>query len=73
MEGDGKTSSADEVRHLVAVAMLDLAGVLTPIYDAADGMKRELEARGWSPTLAEQAAGVWLCGILASFSTGGRK
>ncbi|WP_030962651.1 hypothetical protein [Streptomyces sp. NRRL S-378] len=62
----------EEVRQQLAVGMLDMAGILIPIYDAADGMRRELESRGWSPTMAEQAAGVWLCGTLGAIAGGGR-
>jgi hypothetical protein len=55
--------------------MLDMTGILEPIYDAADGMKRDLEARGWSPAMAEQCAGTWLATTLAGIGTatgGGR-
>jgi hypothetical protein len=62
----------EEMRQRLAVGMLDMAGILTPIYDAADGMRHELESRGWSPAMAEHAAGVWLCGTLAAIAGGGR-
>ncbi|MGI5404153.1 hypothetical protein ACQEVG_32825 [Streptomyces sp. CA-135486] len=51
--------------------MLTMVGALEPIYDTADGMRRDLESRGWSPTMAEQAAGTWLCTTLASIASGG--
>jgi hypothetical protein len=54
------------------MVMLDMAGVLEPVYDAADGMKRDLEARGWSPTMAEHCAGMWLMTTLQSIASGGR-
>jgi hypothetical protein len=63
----------EEIRQQTALSMLDMAGVLVPIYDTADGMRRELESRGWSPTMAENAAGTWLCGVLASIGSGGRQ
>lgn len=63
----------DEIRQQIALSMLDMTGVLVPIYDTADGMRRELESRGWSPTMAEQAAGTWLCGMLASIGMGARQ
>ncbi|MEV4037705.1 MULTISPECIES: hypothetical protein [Streptomyces] len=50
--------------------MLDMVGALEPIYDAADGMKRDLEARGWSPTQAEQSAGAWLTTMLVNCAGG---
>lgn len=64
--------SQAEVKAQVTLAMLDMTGALEPVYDTADGMRRELESRGWSPTVAEQAAGVWLCGVLAAMGGGGR-
>lgn len=34
--------------------------MMDAIIEAADGMKRDLEQRGWSPTAAEQVAMSWL-------------
>lgn len=62
----------EEVKNAVALAMLDVVGALEPVYDAADGMRRDLEARGWSPAMAEQAAGTWLCSALMTFGGAGR-
>jgi hypothetical protein len=62
----------EDLKAEITVAMLDMAGILEPIYDAADGMKRDLEARGWSPTMAEQAAGSWLCAALSAIGGGGK-
>lgn len=61
-----------EMKAQITMAMLDMAGVLEPIYDAADGMKSDLESRGWSPTVAEQCAGMWLASTLAGIGGGGR-
>jgi hypothetical protein len=64
-----------EIKRQIQTAMLDMTGILEPIYDAADGMKRDLEARGWSPAMAEQCAGTWLATTLAGIGTatgGGR-
>lgn len=33
---------------------------LSPLFDAAEGMKADLERRGWSPTTAEATAHQWL-------------
>ncbi|WP_405620282.1 hypothetical protein [Streptomyces sp. NBC_00076] len=61
-----------ELKAQITTAMLDMAGVLEPVYDAADGMKRDLEERGWSPTVAEQCAGMWLASTLSTMAGGGR-
>jgi hypothetical protein len=66
------TPTPEDLRRTVALALLDMTGVLVPVYDTADGMRRELESRGWSLTMAEKAAGTWLCGVLASIRSGGR-
>jgi hypothetical protein len=36
-----------------------------PIFDAADGMRAQLEQRGWSPTAAEAVSLTWLQGAMA--------
>lgn len=59
-------SAADAMRAALTTQLLDMAGILQPIYDAADGMKAELISRGWSDTQAEQSAGAWLTSTLAS-------
>lgn len=51
---------------MIQAAMLDVTGMLEPVYDTADGMRRDLERRGWSPAMAEQCAGTWLASALAS-------
>jgi len=75
MFGPSTPPSPAEVKRQVQTAMLDMAGILEPIYDAADGMKRDLEERGWSPTMAEQCAGTWLAttlGGIGAAAGGGR-
>lgn len=44
--------------------LLELGEVFAPILDYADGMKADLERRGWSPTASEQAAATWLVGAI---------
>jgi hypothetical protein len=44
--------------------LLALSEVFQPILDYADGMKADLERRGWSPTAAEQASLAWLLGAI---------
>jgi hypothetical protein len=58
------TTDPGKARSDIANALLDLAEQFAPIIDAADGMKAEMERRGWSPTAAETAALAWLTGAL---------
>jgi hypothetical protein len=39
--------------------------VVTPLFDAADGMKADLVRRGWSPEIVDYLAGSWLVAMLA--------
>ncbi|MER6485716.1 hypothetical protein ABT264_19435 [Streptomyces virginiae] len=63
----------EAMRRQISLGMLDMAGLLAPIYDTADGMKADLAKRGWSEALAEQIAGSWLAATLASIASGGRR
>ncbi|MFD9256957.1 hypothetical protein [Streptomyces sp. NPDC059538] len=51
-------------RTALATALLTLQEQMVPIYDAADGMRADLQSRGWSPASAEQAALTWLCAAI---------
>ena len=53
-------------RHEMATSLLAMREQMGPIYDTADGMRADLEARGWSPAAGEQAALVWLCSAIQS-------
>ena len=55
----------DKVRHDIANGMLGLNDLLGPIFDAADGVKADMEKRGWSPTACERVALVWLTNTLS--------
>jgi hypothetical protein len=55
----------DQARHEFASVLLTMAQQLAPLFDAADGIRADMAARGWSPTAAEQAALTWLQGMLA--------
>lgn len=46
------------------LALLDGIEALSPIFDAAEGMKADLERRGWSPTVAESVAHQWLLNVM---------
>ena len=48
----------------VLKAMMDGVEAFTPVFDAAEGMKADLERRGWSPTMAETIAGQWLAQVM---------
>lgn len=41
-------------------SLLELLDGLSPLLDAAEGLKADLERRGWSPTAAEAVALEWL-------------
>lgn len=40
----------------LAASMMDTLTALRPLFEAAQGLKSQLEADGWSPTAAEQIA-----------------
>ncbi|MFI8084342.1 hypothetical protein ACIF6L_26510 [Kitasatospora sp. NPDC086009] len=52
----------------VSEGLLEVREHLVPFFDAADGMRRDMEARGWSSAMAEYVAGRWLANLL----TGGK-
>lgn len=53
-------------RHTLASGLLMMSEQMAPIFDTADGMRADLEKRGWSPTAAETAALTWLCGFISA-------
>lgn len=44
--------------------LLETVEELAPAFDAADGIKADLERRGWSPSSAEAVAEAWLIGVV---------
>ena len=50
----------------LVTALLAVNETMGPVFDAADGIKANLERRGWSPTAAEQVALAWLLGAMAT-------
>lgn len=44
----------------LAGALMEAIAAVAPIFDAGDGIKADLEKRGWSPTAAEQVALQWV-------------
>jgi len=60
-------TSKDEAakqRAELANSMLLMGEQLAPVLDFADGMRADMERRGWSPTAAEQASLAWLMSML---------
>ena len=51
---------SDESNPQMAQALLDAMEMMAPIIDAADGLRANMEMRGWSPTAAESVALTWL-------------
>ncbi|WP_329168337.1 hypothetical protein OG709_30000 [Streptomyces sp. NBC_01267] len=55
-----------EQREALAQLLMDNQDVnITPVFDAADGMRADLLARGWSAEIAEYLAAAWLSAMLA--------
>lgn len=50
----------------LGLVLLEAMEMMSPILDAADGLRADLEKRGWSPTAAETAAGTWLIGAITA-------
>lgn len=50
----------DQTRADFSNALIQLLDNTSPLLDAADGMRADMERRGWSPTAAEQASLSWL-------------
>ncbi|MGW5467700.1 hypothetical protein [Streptomyces chartreusis] len=46
--------------HELSQTLHQIARLLEPIWDAADGVKSTLERRGWSPTASEELAAEYL-------------
>jgi hypothetical protein len=61
----------ERMRHELSNVLLIMAEQTAPIFDAADGMRADLEKRGWSPTAAEQVALTWLVSSMAGVMGGG--
>lgn len=68
MNGPKKPTPAEleAMRHQLSNALLMMSEQMTPIFDAADGVKTDMEKRGWSPTAAEQVALAWLMSAMNS-------
>lgn len=58
-----------EQRTLFANQMMDVIDQLTPILDAADGMKADIISRGYPEELATQVASCLILGMISAWST----
>ncbi|MGC5565325.1 hypothetical protein ACPYPG_21155 [Streptomyces sp. FR-108] len=53
----------DELHRIglqLAHTLHQIGSLCEPLFDAADGVKNELERRGWSPTASEELAAEYL-------------
>lgn len=68
MNGPQQPSRAEleKMRHELSSMLMTMSEQMAPIFDAADGMKADMEKRGWSPTAAEQVALAWLMNAMGS-------
>lgn len=48
----------------IQLALLQGVENMAPVFDAAEGMKSDLERRGWSPTVAESIAHQWVIRVI---------
>lgn len=60
-----------QIVHEVAQAAANMRQVLAPIEEAARGYRAEMEANGWSPTVAEQMAFQLHLTLMSQFMNGG--
>ncbi|WP_425837395.1 hypothetical protein [Streptomyces fractus] len=61
-----KTSTVDEMREALTQGLMESkASVLEPLFDAADGMRADLQSRGWSDDIVQYLAAQWLAAMLA--------
>ncbi|MEE1838130.1 hypothetical protein [Streptomyces sp. SP17KL33] len=58
----------EEAVNSIANSMLMMRAGLTPVFDAADGMRADLLARGWSPHIAEALTYVWLQRVITNLT-----
>ena len=56
--------TGDQAKTELTVALMQGIDALSPIFDSADGLRADLERRGWSPTASEAAAQEWLLGAI---------
>lgn len=55
----------DQMMQVLLVASEQMA----PLFDAADGVRADMEKRGWSPTAAEQVGLTWLMTAMSGINS----
>lgn len=60
---------SDDMAAQFAELLMQLQDLYRAAYEAADGMKAELAARGYSETAAESVAVAWLNSTVAALGT----
>jgi hypothetical protein len=61
---DEEAAAAVEIHN----GLMQLRDGLAPVFDAADGMRADLRARGWSEENAQVLALTWTQRIVANFT-----
>lgn len=71
MNGPKKPTAAEleRMRNELSNALLLMSEQMAPIFDAAEGIKADMEKRGWSPTAAEQVALTWLTSAIQTLGS----
>lgn len=65
MEAAERTGHVGDPDSFAAQLITSLAE-LAPLFDAGEGMKADLERRGWSPAVAEALAHQWTSHMLSN-------
>ncbi|WP_069752936.1 hypothetical protein [Streptomyces sp. EN16] len=61
-----RVPTLEEQREALTHLLIDNMDTnIKPLFDAADGMKADLLARGWTESIAEGLAATWLAAMLA--------
>lgn len=59
------SSEAEDLARELATALMEGTVAMAPMFDVADGIRADMEKRGWSPTAAETVALQWLLGSIS--------
>ncbi|MEU7243390.1 hypothetical protein [Streptomyces sparsogenes] len=54
----------DSTDHEAVAGLMQSMEAVHLLFDAADGMRADLERRGWTPPVAEQIAQTWLVTLM---------
>lgn len=60
-----------EIREQLAESLIIFQDIMGPLFDAAEGVKADMLARGWQPASAEAVAVTWLQTMITTFNGGG--